>query len=246
MPKAWLAVASGFLGSKASYNALGDSHDRSVDTTPAGMNEINDRAPNIRRIPMLALASMIMSMSATMAFRSTRPTAVWQASLTLGCLALGCLVLAGLCGIAGGEDTREKPAEVCPVTGRGGAKMAAAGQAAAGQAAAHAYTNRDWWPNQLDLQILQQNSAKSNPMDEDFDYAKAFQALDLAAVKKDIATLMTTSQPWWPADYGHYGPFFIRMAQRRHLSRRRRTGRCRLRHAAVCPAQQLARQRQSR
>ena len=161
---------------------------------------------------MLALASMIMSMSATMAFRSTRPTAVWQASLTLGCLALGCLVLAGLCGIAGGEDTREKPAEVCPVTGRGGAKMAAAGQAAAGQAAAHAYTNRDWWPNQLDLQILHQNSAKSNPMDEDFDYAKAFQALDLAAVKKDIATLMTTSQPWWPADYGHYGPFFIRMA----------------------------------
>jgi catalase-peroxidase len=125
---------------------------------------------------------------------------------------LACMALVCLCGIAGGEDTQAKPAEVCPVTGRGGAKTAAAGQAAAGQAATHVYTNRDWWPNQLDLQILHQNSAKSSPMDRDFDYAQAFQSLDLAAVKKDIATLMTTSQPWWPADYGHYGPFFIRMA----------------------------------
>ena len=156
---------------------------------------------------MLALTDTRTSVSTTIVSRSTRPTATWQASLALGCLALGCLALTGLCGIAGGEDTQEKPAEVCPVTGHGGAKTAAAGQATA-----HAYTNRDWWPNQLNLQILHQNSAKSNPMDEDFDYAKAFQSLDLAAVKKDIATLMTTSQPWWPADYGHYGPFFIRMA----------------------------------
>lgn len=72
--------------------------------------------------------------------------------------------------------------------------------------------NRDWWPNQLKLNILRQHSSLSNPMDEAFDYAKEFNSLDLAAVKKDIFDLMTTSQDWWPADYGHYGPFFIRMA----------------------------------
>ncbi|MFZ1705756.1 MAG: catalase/peroxidase HPI [Saprospiraceae bacterium] len=72
--------------------------------------------------------------------------------------------------------------------------------------------NRDWWPNQLKLNILRQHSSLSNPMGKDFNYAKAFSSLDLAAVKKDIVNLMTTSQDWWPADYGHYGPFFIRMA----------------------------------
>ncbi|MEL6842223.1 MAG: catalase/peroxidase HPI, partial [Bacteroidota bacterium] len=72
--------------------------------------------------------------------------------------------------------------------------------------------NRDWWPNQLKLNILRQNSRLSNPMDEDFDYAAEFNSLDLAAVKKDLTDLMTDSQDWWPADYGHYGPFFIRMA----------------------------------
>ena len=72
--------------------------------------------------------------------------------------------------------------------------------------------NTDWWPNQLKLNILRQNSSKSNPMEEDFNYAEALKSLDLAAVKKDIVELMTTSQAWWPADYGHYGPFFIRMA----------------------------------
>ena len=73
-------------------------------------------------------------------------------------------------------------------------------------------SNRDWWPNQLKLNILRQHSAKSNPLGEDFDYAEEFQKLDLAEVKQDIMELMTTSQDWWPADYGHYGPFFIRMA----------------------------------
>ncbi|MFN6087425.1 MAG: catalase/peroxidase HPI [Cyclobacteriaceae bacterium] len=72
--------------------------------------------------------------------------------------------------------------------------------------------NYDWWPNQLKLNILRQHSALSNPMDKSFDYAKEFKKLDLKAVKKEIFTLMTTSQDWWPADYGHYGPFFIRMA----------------------------------
>ncbi|MFN3564471.1 MAG: catalase/peroxidase HPI [Burkholderiaceae bacterium] len=73
-------------------------------------------------------------------------------------------------------------------------------------------SNRDWWPNRLDLGILRQNSEKSDPMGRDFDYAKAFKNLDLAAVKKDLRALMTDSQDWWPADYGHYGPLFIRMA----------------------------------
>ena len=73
-------------------------------------------------------------------------------------------------------------------------------------------SNRDWWPEQLNLGILHQNSALSNPMDEDFDYGAGFLTLDLAAVKADIGAVMTTSQEWWPADYGHYGPLFIRMA----------------------------------
>ncbi len=72
--------------------------------------------------------------------------------------------------------------------------------------------NRDWWPNQLNLGILRQHSALSDPMDPDFNYAEEFKKLDLAAVKKDLYDLMTDSQDWWPADYGHYGPFFIRMA----------------------------------
>jgi catalase-peroxidase len=72
-------------------------------------------------------------------------------------------------------------------------------------------TNRDWWPNQLNIRILHQHTSKSDPMDADFDYKKEFQSLDLALLKKDIAAVMTDSQDWWPADFGHYGPFFIRM-----------------------------------
>ncbi|MFI6865636.1 catalase/peroxidase HPI [Nocardia sp. NPDC050406] len=73
-------------------------------------------------------------------------------------------------------------------------------------------SNRDWWPNQLNLKILQKNPAEISPFGADFDYAAAFKTLDLAAVKRDIVEVMTTSQEWWPADYGHYGPFFVRMA----------------------------------
>ena len=78
--------------------------------------------------------------------------------------------------------------------------------------AAGGHTNADWWPNQLNLKILQQHSELSNPMDETFNYAEEFKTLDLHAVVKDLHALMTDSQDWWPADYGHYGPFFIRMA----------------------------------
>src|SRR5436190_2603862 len=73
-------------------------------------------------------------------------------------------------------------------------------------------TNQDWWPNQLDLSVLHRQSALSNPMDDEFSYAEAFKDLDVEALKRDLIELMTTSQDWWPADYGHYGPFFIRMS----------------------------------
>ena len=92
----------------------------------------------------------------------------------------------------------------CPVMGQ----LAGAGR----HTIASAQSNRDWWPNQLNLSILHQNSPRGNPMGAGFSYADAFRSLDLAAVKQDLAALMTDSQDWWPADYGHYGPFFIRMA----------------------------------
>ena len=78
--------------------------------------------------------------------------------------------------------------------------------------ASGAAQSRDFWPNQLRLELLHQHSAKSNPMGEDFDYASEFQQLDLAALKQDLTALMTDSQDWWPADWGHYGPLFVRMA----------------------------------
>ena len=89
----------------------------------------------------------------------------------------------------------------CPVTG--GAKNPIAGGGT---------SNRDWWPNRLNLNILHQHSLKSNPMGEDFNYAEEFKKLDLKALKEDLYSLMTDSQDWWPADYGHYGGLFIRMA----------------------------------
>lgn len=79
-------------------------------------------------------------------------------------------------------------------------------------AAGSGTSNRQWWPNQLNLSILRQNSSLSDPMDKDFNYAEAFKRLDLEAVKADLRALMTVSQDWWPADFGHYGPLFIRMA----------------------------------
>jgi catalase-peroxidase len=89
----------------------------------------------------------------------------------------------------------------CPVTGRAGKPIAGGGTSV-----------QDWWPNQLNLSILHQHSSKSNPMGKDFNYAEEFKKLDLQAVKKDLYALMTDSQDWWPADYGHYGGLFIRMA----------------------------------
>ena len=73
-------------------------------------------------------------------------------------------------------------------------------------------SNQHWWPNQLNLKVLNQNSPQNDPMGADFNYAKEFETVDLEALKKDIVEVMTTSQEWWPADYGHYGPLFIRMA----------------------------------
>src|SRR6187549_1305202 len=85
----------------------------------------------------------------------------------------------------------------CPFTGKG---------------AGRPQSNSGWWPEQVDLNVLHQHSSKSDPMGESFDYAKEFKSLDFAALKKDLAALMTDSQPWWPAEFGHYGGLFIRMA----------------------------------
>ena len=94
----------------------------------------------------------------------------------------------------------------------GESKCPFSGAVAPKQSAGAGPSNRDWWPNQLKLNILRQHSSLSNPMGESFDYAEEFKSLDLDALKRDIFEMMTTSQEWWPADYGHYGPFFIRMA----------------------------------
>ncbi|MEX2369640.1 MAG: catalase/peroxidase HPI [Bacteroidales bacterium] len=99
-------------------------------------------------------------------------------------------------------DDKTNNESKCPVTG-------ATGKQSVGFTGTK---NRDWWPKQLKLSMLRQHSSKSNPMGEDFDYAEAFKSLDMGALKKDLNKLMTDSQDWWPADFGHYGPFFIRMA----------------------------------
>lgn len=99
-------------------------------------------------------------------------------------------------------DNELENSSKCPVTGATGKHSISGGGT----------KNRDWWPNQLKLNILRQHSSKSNPMGEEFDYAKEFKSLDLKAIKNDLHKLMTDSQDWWPADFGHYGPFFVRMA----------------------------------
>jgi catalase-peroxidase len=99
------------------------------------------------------------------------------------------------------ENTSDNGAGKCPVL-----------NASLRNTAAGTRSNSDWWPNQLNLNILHQHSAKSSPLDSDFDYAEEFKSLDLEAVSQDLYALMTDSQDWWPADYGHYGPLFIRMA----------------------------------
>ena len=99
------------------------------------------------------------------------------------------------------DGSKVSSAGKCPVLG-GSHRHSAMGSTA----------NQHWWPNQLNLKILHQNSALSDPMDEGFNYAEEFKSLDLDAVVKDLEKVMTDSQDWWPADYGHYGPLFIRMA----------------------------------
>ena len=127
-------------------------------------------------------------------FSGTR--SVWRVVLALSCLAC----ITGEMVVAQGAG---QPGE-CPVmTGSAGPYR---------HTAASALSMGDWWPDQLNLQILHQNSPMSNPMGEEFNYAEEFAKLDLDALRKDIDALMTTSQDWWPADYGHYGPLFIRMA----------------------------------
>ena len=108
-------------------------------------------------------------------------------------------------------------------------------------------SNADWWPDQLNLKILHQHAA-SNPMGEDFDYAEEFKKLDLEALMKDLHALMTDSQDWWPADYGHYGPFFIRMAWHAAGTYRIGDGRGGAGSGTqrFAPLEQLARQRQPR
>ena len=103
------------------------------------------------------------------------------------------------------DNNTQDGAAKCPFTG---ATTLSSKQGSAGTGP----VNRDWWPNQLKLNILRQHSSKSNPMEQTFNYVSEFKSLDLKAVKQDIVDLMTNSQEWWPADYGHYGPFFIRMA----------------------------------
>ena len=129
----------------------------------------------------------------------------WR-SVVLAVLVLSC-VLGAYGATLLAQDAEEAPAgekkamDGCPFTG-----------AASRHTAAGAMDNGDWWPDMLNLAILRQNNPVADPMDPDFDYAAAFESLDFDALAADLDALMTDSQEWWPADYGHYGPLFIRMS----------------------------------
>mgnify|MGYP000231576016 CR=1 FL=1 len=127
--------------------------------------------------------------------KSTKPKALLAALLLMPVLTASA---------QGGSDKPMDDISKCPMMG--------APASSARHTAAGAMTNSDWWPNQLNLKVLHQNSPKGNPMGEGFNYAEEFKKLNLAALKKDITELLNTSQKWWPADFGHYGPFMIRMA----------------------------------
>jgi catalase-peroxidase len=137
------------------------------------------------------------------------PNSVWMLALLAGIT--GCAVPSHN---ASSEANAAASAAKCPVMNQGAMNNdpSTPADASARNTAAGVMTTEDWWPNQLNLKILHQNPPAGNPMGADFHYAAEFKKLDLAALKKDIATLLTTSQDWWPADYGTYGPFFIRLA----------------------------------
>ncbi len=137
------------------------------------------------------------------AFRPRRPAPVHSTWL---------LAFAAACAAPGSSETASgtsaDPAAKCPVMH----DASASGKAMAQDTVEGVMKNKEWWPNQLDLRVLHQNSPAGNPLGQEFDYAAEFAKLDLAALKKDIAAMLTTSQDWWPADYGNYGPLFIRLA----------------------------------
>lgn len=135
-------------------------------------------------------------MNATRALRRLSMTS----PICLAALAVGCAGTSSKTAIAQAEKT--KAMGKCPVMHGSVKPTSIAGSKA----------NQNWWPQQLNLSVLHQHAPASNPMGGDFDYAAEFEKLDLAAIKKDLEELMTDSQDWWPADYGHYGPLFIRMA----------------------------------
>ena len=144
---------------------------------------------------------------------------VLAALLVAACPALADSPAGGKCPVTGAGAAAPAAAGKCPVTGATISAQTPAEQAQEAEAkrkqgstVTGPYTTREWWPNQLNLRVLHQNPPAGNPMGKDFNYAEEFEKLDLEALKKDVVRVMRTSQDWWPADYGHYGPLFIRMA----------------------------------